>query len=82
MRTIAKTALALCFAGAMAIGATAPVKAQAYSDQLYYATDIPGNHVHGAQHRNYSDRRYYAYAPDGECDMERLPTESHHPRHL
>jgi hypothetical protein len=30
-----------------------------------YATGIPGNHVHGALHRNYSDRRYYAYAPDG-----------------
>jgi hypothetical protein len=65
MGIIAKTALALCFVGAMAIGLTTPVKAQGYSDQRYYATDTPGNHVHGARYRNYSDQRYYAYAPDG-----------------
>ena len=59
MRTIVKTGLALCFVGAMAIGTTAPVKAQGYE------MDVPGIHVHSARHRNYSDQRYYAYAPDG-----------------
>jgi hypothetical protein len=66
MRTIAKTALALCFVGAMAIGTTAPVKAQSYSDQRYYATGAPGVHIHGLRYRNYSDQRYYAYAPEGQ----------------
>jgi hypothetical protein len=64
MRTIAKVAVAPCFVCAMAIGTTAPVKAQGYSDQRHYAKDVPGIHVHGARHRSYSDRRYYAYAPD------------------
>jgi hypothetical protein len=59
MRTIVKTGLALCFVGSMAVGTTAPVKAQGYE------MDVPGIHAHGARHRHYSDRRYYAYAPDG-----------------
>jgi hypothetical protein len=74
MRSVAKTGLALCFVGAMAIGTAAPVKAQGSSDQRYYATGAPGSHVHGARYRNYSDRRYYAYAPDARM---RHGTASH-----
>ena len=59
MRTIVKAALALGFVGAMAIGSTAPVKAQGFS------VNGPGIHIRVGRHRHYSDQRYYDYAPGG-----------------
>jgi len=57
MWTIVKAALALGSVSAMALGTTAPVKAQGFE------MNVPGIHVHGAHHRNYSDQRVYDYAP-------------------
>ena len=42
MRTLAKTALALSFIGAMAIGTVAPVKAQSF----YFGVGNPYHHRH------------------------------------
>jgi hypothetical protein len=59
MRTLAKAALALGFAGAMAISGIAPVKA----DGFYF--NAPGIHIGIGGHR-YSygaPRRYYDYYP-------------------
>ena len=59
MRTLAKITLALTFAGAMALGTTAPVKAQGF----YF--NAPGIHigVGGPWHHRYWDHRYYDYYP-------------------
>jgi hypothetical protein len=54
---IAKSALALGFAGAMAIGATAPAAAQ-------INIDVPGLHVHvGRHHRHYYPQQGPYYGP-------------------
>lgn len=56
MRTITKTALALGFLGAIAIGGVAPAQA--------FSIDAPGVHVHvGPHHRYGSGPRYYDQAP-------------------
>ena len=57
MRTIMKAALALGFAGAMALGTIAPVKA----DGFYI--NVPGVHVWVGPHRHYWGPRYYDYYP-------------------
>jgi hypothetical protein len=54
MRTITKSALALGFLGAAAIGGMAPAAA--------FEVDVPGVHVHvGPHHRYYGGPRYYDY---------------------
>ena len=58
MKMIAKTAIALGFFGAMALGTTAPVKA----DGFYFSA--PGIHIGVGGHRHYWGPRYYDYAPD------------------
>jgi hypothetical protein len=55
MRTITKTALALGFLGAIAIGGGAPAQA--------FSIDAPGVHVHIGPHHRYGGPRYYDYAP-------------------
>jgi len=59
MRLIMKTALALSFVGAMALGTTAPVKAQGFY------LNAPGVHIGvGVPYRHYyAGPRYYDYAP-------------------
>jgi hypothetical protein len=58
MRILAKTALALSFAGAMALSTTAPVKAQGFY------LNAPGVHIGiGPRHRHYWGPRYYDYYP-------------------
>lgn len=62
MRNLAKIALAFTFAGAMALGTTAPVKAQGF----YF--NAPGIHIGVGDpwyhHRHYwSGPRYYDYYP-------------------
>ena len=58
MRTLAKTAVALGFIGATAIGTTATVQAQGF----YF--DAPGVHV-GVGGYPYYHRRYYNYYGGG-----------------
>jgi hypothetical protein len=58
MRSPAKVAFAIGFIGAMAIGGTAPVKA----DGFYFKA--PGIHIGVGGHRLYYGRpRYYDYSP-------------------
>ena len=55
MRTMTKTALALGFLSAIAIGGVAPAQA--------FSIDAPGVHVHVGPHHRYGGPRYYNYAP-------------------
>jgi hypothetical protein len=60
MQTIAKTALALAFVGATALGSAAPVEAQGFY------LNVPGVHIgigNPGYRRYYSGPRYYDYSP-------------------
>ncbi len=60
MRTIVKIALALGFAGAMALGNTAPAMAQGFY------LNAPGIHIGvggPGYYRHYQGPRYYDYSP-------------------
>ena len=59
MRTLAKTAVALGFIGATAIGATPTVQAQGYYGYGYY----PHPYYHQYSYRHYP--RYYGYYGGG-----------------
>ena len=82
MRTIAKTTLALCFVGAMAIGTTAPVKAQGYLDQRYTQRAYRATMSMAPCTGIIQTGAITPMLPTEECDMERLPAESHHPGRL
>jgi hypothetical protein len=65
MYTLAKTAVALGFVGAMAIGAAAPVMAQGiYLNGRGLDVQLgQSDRYHGHDGRGDRDRRYYDYSP-------------------